>query len=480
MNNKNIEQFGNYQDVKTKTINWCTKMRDIQFITAEQYDTCVASFKNQNSGIIPKDAISSNNLSKDYSLYNMSTDKISSKLGGENTNTIMLVTHSGLYMSCDPDNNITYIADINQPNINQTNLYFILIPQTNNVYSVMNSYGKYLITSIDMKVDFSGTKIGTMASWNISKVNDNIIIESFQYSGNYLSFQKPTLPLTLILGKDETIQWTMVSKKETNVDDKYNEYNPVGYITEKETLIRAIIIFFIQQKLLNSIINSLKTLKNTISSNYDKILANIRKQIENDNQIHTISNAKYEESIKSIKGSGTIDETKIDSIIKSIQKPIGNTISDGDTKKIADQIINSKNDYLNKIQLEINKIEDELRTLNRRDINKNYNDFITKLNNDLADTIKRIRENNIIMERQKDKYGKIDNDQSRIDIKENKYKDLDETIKLNLKIVDDYKTQTSLLTKIYPFIIVILILFLIYLIYITSIKFKENIYDKYE
>jgi hypothetical protein len=480
MNNKNIEQFGNYQDVKTKTINWCTKMRDIQFITAEQYDTCVASFKNQNSGIIPKDSVSSNNLSKDYSLYNMSTDKISSKLGGENTNTIMLVTHSGLYMSCDRENNITYIADINQPNINQTNLYFILIPQTNNVYSVMNSYGKYLITSIDMKVDFSGTKIGTMASWNISKVNDNIIIESFQYSGNYLSFQKPTLPLTLILGKDETIQWTMVSKKETNVDDKYNEYNPVEYITEKETLIRAIIIFFIQQKLLNSIINSLKTLKNTISSNYDKILANIRKQIENDNRVYTISSSKYEESIKSIKGSGTIDEKKIDSIIKSIQKPIGSTISNSDTKKIADQIINSKNDYLNKIQLEINKIEDELRTLNTRDINKNYNDFITKLNNDLADTIKRIRENNIIMERQKDKYSKIDNDQSRIDIKENKYKDLDETIKLNLKIVDDYKTQTSLLTKIYPFIIVILILFLIYLIYITSIKFKENIYDKYE
>lgn len=480
MNNKNIEQFGNYQDVKTKTINWCTKMRDTQFITAEQYDTCVASFKNQNSGIVPKDSISSNNLSKDYSLYNMSTDKISSKLAGENTNTIMLVTHTGLYLSCDQQNNITYITDINQPNINQTNLYFILIPQTNNVYSVMNSYGKYLITSIDMKVDFSGTKIGTMASWNISKVNDNIIIESFQYSGNYLSFQKPTLPLTLILGKDETIQWTMVSKKETNVDDKYNDYNPVEYIAEKETLIRSIINFFIQQKLLNSIINSLKNLKTTVSNNYDKILNNIRTQINNDNQIYAISNAKYEESIKSIRGSGTIDEKKIDSIIKTIPKPIGSNISDNDSKIIANQIINSKNDYLNKIQLEINNIEDELRTLNKKDINKNYNDFITKLNNDLANTIKRIHDSNIIMERQKDKYNKIDHDQSRIDIKENKYKDLDETIKLNLKIVDDYKTQTSLLTKIYPFIIVILILFLIYLIYITSLKFKENIYDKYE
>jgi len=35
------------------------------------------------------------------------------------------------------------------------------------------------------------------------------------------------------------------------------------------------------------------------------------------------------------------------------------------------------------------------------------------------------------------------------------------------------------LTKIYPIVIIILILLLIYLIYLTSIKFMDNIYNKY-
>ena len=131
------------------------------------------------------------------------------------------------------------------------------------------------------------------------------------------------------------------------------------------------------------------------------------------------------------------------------------------------------------IQKEISNIDQQILALNTTDASNSFDAFIVKLNTDLADTLKRIYQNNIIMERQKDTYNKIDNDQSNIDLKDHKYKDLDKTIKLNLKIVDEYKTQSSLLTKIYPFIIVILIIFLIYLFYITSIKFKENIYDKY-
>ena len=478
-NSNSIEQFGNYQDVKTKTVNWCTKMRDTQFITAEQYDKCISSFKPQNAGILPKDSISSNNMVKEYSLYNMRTDKISSKLAGENTNTVMLITNTGLYMSCDPQNNITYITDINQPNIVQTNLYFILIPQTNNVYSIMNSYGKYLITSIEMKVDFSGTSIGLMASWNITKVNDNIIIESEQYSGNYLSFKKPNLPLTLILGKDETIQWTIVSKKETNVDDKYNEYTAVEYISEKEKLIIEIKQSLITQNLLNSIKIALTNLNDKISTNYNTIQNNLRTKFENDNKIYAINNAKYQDSIKSLSSSSSVDTTKIQSIISAIPKPIGSVVSSNDISTIMSQILNSKNNYLLMMQKEISQIEQQILSLNTTIVNENYDKFILNLQTDLADTLKRIYQNNIIMDRQKDNYNKIDHEQSNIDTKEHKYKDLDKTIKLNLKIVDEYKTQTSLLTKIYPFIIAILIIFLIYLLYITSIKFKTNIYDKY-
>ncbi len=83
------------------------------------------------------------------------------------------------------------------------------------------------------------------------------------------------------------------------------------------------------------------------------------------------------------------------------------------------------------------------------------------------------------MGRQQNNYEKINEDVAYISNKQDKYETLDEKLKLNLEIVDGYKQQNSLMTKIYPIVIIILILLLIYLIYLTSIKFMDNIYNKY-
>ena len=44
---------------------------------------------------------------------------------------------------------------------------------------------------------------------------------------------------------------------------------------------------------------------------------------------------------------------------------------------------------------------------------------------------------------------------------QDKYETLDEKLKLNLEIVDGYKQQNSLMTKIYPIVIIILILLIV-------------------
>ena len=133
------------------------------------------------------------------------------------------------------------------------------------------------------------------------------------------------------------------------------------------------------------------------------------------------------------------------------------------------------------IETEINKIENQLIDINKNieESTSDYNKFLLDIKNEINKAKERIQQNNIIMGRQQDNYEKINEDVSYITTKNNKYEKINDTLTLNLEIVDGYKQQSSFIIKIYPIIIVLLILFLIYLIYLTSIKFKENIYDKY-
>ena len=133
------------------------------------------------------------------------------------------------------------------------------------------------------------------------------------------------------------------------------------------------------------------------------------------------------------------------------------------------------------IETEVNKIETLLIdiTKNIEDSTSDYNNYLLKIKTAINETKERIEQNNLIMGRQQNNYEKINEDVAYISNKQNKYETLDEKLKLNLEIVDGYKQQNSLMTKIYPIVIIILILLLIYLIYLTSIKFMDNIYNKY-
>ena len=145
------------------------------------------------------------------------------------------------------------------------------------------------------------------------------------------------------------------------------------------------------------------------------------------------------------------------------------------------EIVQEKNNYLNVIETEVNKIETQLIdiTKNIEDSTSDYNNYLLEIKTAINETKERIEQNNLIMGRQQNNYEKINEDVAYISNKQDKYEILDEKLKLNLEIVDGYKQQNSLMTKIYPIVIIILILLLIYLIYLTSIKFMDNIYNKY-
>jgi hypothetical protein len=475
-----VEPFANYQDVKTKTINWCKKMQAEGLLTPEQYDNCTSTFKDVTSGILPKEfKVPPTGMSRNYSLYNTRSTKLTPNISGDNTNTVMIVTNTGLYMACNSNNDLYYIKDINDSTINQNELYFTLVPQNNDVYSIMSPYNKYLIANTNWGAEFSGTTIGTMSSWNVSKVDDKVILQSIQYSGFYLSFNDKDKPLKIIYGKDASIQWLMIPKKETSVNDKYGEYTGVEYLVTKTNILTKIKNITIDKLALDNIKKSLITLQENIRNNYSELETYMQNYLDGQLRLYNLSNQDYQSKVNSINTSSTITPDLQQSLIDSIPTPAGSNISDNDINAVVFNISNMKNYYIQIIQEEISKIDLKLNDLDITTTISDYNNFILDIQNEITKVKSRIEQNNIIMGRQKDNYEKINEDVSYIEMKKDKNETIDTKLKLNLDIVDGYKTQTSLLVKIYPFVIVLLLLFLIYLIYLTAIKFKDNIYDKY-
>jgi len=474
------EKFTNYNDVKTKTINWCSKMQSEGLLTPEQYDECVATFKDIKSGILPKEfKVPSTGMDRNYSLYNTRSEKLTAKLTNENTNTVMLVTNTGDYMACDSNNNLYFVRNINDATLNQQELYFILLPQNNNVYAIMSPYGKYLISNTEWGAGFRGTSIGNMSSWNISKINNKVILESIHFAGFFLSFINSAEPLKIIYGKNDSIQWLMIPKKQTLVNNKYGEYTGVEYKVTKENILTKIKNLKVDELALTNIKNAAEILKSNITDNYNNIESYMKNKLDYDNKLFNLTNIRYKTKIQSLDTNKFINQTIKQNIRNSIPKPVGNNLPQQEMNEILFNIINRRNYYLELIQTEFSKNSNNLINI-KKQIEKaiiDYNRFILDIQNELENSKQRIQQNNIIMGRQQDNYEKINEDVAFISIKQDKYETLDEKLKLNLEIVDGYKYQTSLLVKIYPIVIVILILLLIYLIYLTSIKFIDNIYN---
>ena len=465
-NTHNTEQFLNYNDVKTKTVNWCTKMRNVNLLTPDQYNKCTSAFANIKSGILPKGLdMDSAGMPINYSLYNTRMESLTPDISGENTNTIMLITNTGDFMACNTNNDLYYVQDINDPNVNQKDLFYILLPQSNDVYTIMSQYGKYLLADTTWGADFSGTTIGPMSSWNISKVNDNITIESVQYKNYFLSFTNKELPLSIIYGKDDSVQWKIIPKTQTNINDKYGEYQGGDHLAREITILSNIKNSLIDKIILNIQITELTALQTNIINNFDKIAAYMNSSLEYSKNLYTLSKANADRGNGSANGGSVTGN--------------GINLTDIEIGSIVIKILNMKVYYVELIKLEIMKIQQKLLIINTQNDYDEYDKFISDIQRDISITKNNIGQNQTILARQKYNYNKYDTDEAYVQTKKKNYDTLDQQLKVNLDIATGMSSQSSLLAKIYPFIILILLLLLIYLIYITFKKFMDNVYKIY-
>ena len=205
----------------------------------------------------------------------------------------------------------------------------------------------------------------------------------------------------------------------------------------------------------------------------------MRKSLNYDSELYKLSSITYDAQMESLNNSSAISSSTMNSIRSSIPKPAGIKLSITEINGILYNIANTKNMAIKLIDEEISKINIQLSNLPSGDPMDEYVSFMNDIKNENANITLRIQENNLIMGRQKDNYDTLNKDVSYFDTKTNKYKKLDDSLKLNLNIVNGYKTQTTYLNYIYPLVLIICICLLIYLIYITYQKFMTNVYTDY-
>ena len=491
---ESLETFVNYQDVKTKTLNWCDKMHNVGLLTSEQFDECVSTFKDATSGILPKEFKSpSTGMSRNYSLYNTRVKELTSNIAGENGNTVMLVNNTGLYMGCKVDNSIYFVSNINDSNVNQKEIIFTLLPQTNNVYIIMSPYGKYLIVNSgsftianaedtikntisdvpiptlqssrqDWCANFTGKSMGTMTSWNVKTLdtdnhnNSRVTFESIQLNNFFLSSNQNNQDSSLYInyGSDDVNIWTMIpqkkSKTNNNTVDKSTEY-----IVKRDNILMSIAITKSQIIYLNIFKDSLNKLQDIIKTNYSNI-ENYVIQIMN-NQVPNIP----------------IDSTQSTPKYETI------TVSENDKNTFISNITRMKQDYINQINIDISTININLTSLQTKsdELDLEYIRFLNDVSNKLSEINSKIEQNNVIMNRQTNDYDKLNNDYSYINDKKTKNDKLDEVSKLNTDLISKYSNNNYMLVKVYPFVIFILFICLIYLGYLTYKKFMENVFHHY-
>ena len=308
INNESIESFDNYKDVETKTKNWCKKMLEVRLLTSDQYNSCISTFYDAKNGNMSKDFKTPNTgMSRNYSIYNSKKTDFSANVSGENTNTIMLVNSDGFYMCCDKHNSVYFIKNVNDSQVNQQEIYFTLIPQTNNIYMIMSFYGKYLIinngptigdTSIptgmssrqDWCSTFTGKSIGPMTNWKLTVLENDTntngnkaTFESVQLSNFFLSSTTNIQDQSLVVnyGSDDTNIWLIIPKPDTVYNNKNTDNISTQYIVAKESIFTNLAQIKAKVICQQALKDSLYKLESIVRINYNNIKDHINMLLGN-------------------------------------------------------------------------------------------------------------------------------------------------------------------------------------------------------
>jgi hypothetical protein len=492
--NKIIDGFMDYQDVKTKTLNWCNKMQANGLLNTDQYDQCVSSFRDVSSGSVKSGLGKSRaGMDYDYSLYNTRKKELSPSVTNENSNTIMIRNNENLTIACRPNGSLYSVSNIDDPTVNQKELYFTLEPINNTAYSILSPYGAFLVADNKYNATFTGKSMGPLATWNLIKINNEfntsenistVMFESVQFPNfnlTYTELTDNTYTLKIKNGKTDDMIWSLQAKSNNTGNVNDNAFTKSQYFVTKENILAAMKKNLITKASLQASINTINDLITLVRSNMDDIRTYVKEYLEDQQRIYNLSYIDYQTRISSYKSNSLIDPQTQQNLINSVPMPSGLDIK----PDIINQVITSIDNYKNTLLQNINNngiipLQQQLNNLMQTDTAQiDYNQFISDLNQEIKATIEQITQNKAIISRQKDEYTVINSDYANQNNTIMKLDSKDELSTLNMNLLSNYQSQKNLLNKLYPFVLFLMIIATIYLGYITFNKFVENIWSQY-
>jgi hypothetical protein len=494
-----VEGFTDYQDVKTKTLNWCQKMLNAGLLTSDQFDQCVSSFKDTTAGITASGLVDSQyGLNMDYSIYNSRATKLASGItnsgGGDNTNIIMITSPSpnSKTLACRPDGSLYQVANIDDPNINQKELYFSMQPINETAYAILSPYGGFLAADNTFNATLTGKSAGPLSTWNVIKITSStetssnltqVMIESTQFPGFHLVFDSTQNTLSIQQGRNDSMIWSITARASSDSSpDSKLDVNVSQYTVLKEVILAAFKNNGIIKIALQAGIETINNLKSQIENNYTDIANHVQAYMQNQQRIYQLSSIDYNTRAQSIRNNSMINPDTQNTLIANLPPTQGLNLTDDTMSQVLAAINNQKNitlQYINNNALL--PLQQKLGALTARDVSlADYNQFMTNLNAALQDTNNQIAQNQKIISRQKDKYNAINADYSYQQDKITKLDKVDKVAELNVGLLSGYQSQKGYFTKIYPVCIFFLVVGLIYLSYLTYGKFINNVWSQYK
>jgi hypothetical protein len=488
-----MEGFLDYQDVKTKTLNWCNKMQENGLLNSDQYNQCVSSFKDVSSGASRSGIDKSRfGMGIDYSIYNTRKTNLSPSATNDNSNTILLTNYNNQTLACKADGTLYTVPDINDPNINQKELYFTLEPINENTYTILSPYGLFLVADNEFNAGFIGKSAGPLASWNLVPITDSlstygninkVMIESIQFPNFHLVYYDDTNTLQIENGRNDSMMWMVQAKSKSNSNDiNDNTFNTSQYFVIKENLLSRIKQNNLRRLVLSASTDTVNNFTNNIRSNIDNIKIYVENYLQNQQRIYNLSSIDYETRVSSINNNSMIDTETKKNLISNLPVIQGTNVSTEAINRVINDIDTYKNTILQYITTNgIIPLSQQMTELNKNDTTQpDYDKFINELNKEIQNVNNQINQNKTIMKRQKDTYNAINDDFNYQNQQIKKLDKIDSVASINVKLLDNYQLQKNYLSKLYPFIILILIFGIIYLAYLTFLKFKNNVWVKYQ
>lgn len=279
-----------YDEIKTKTIQWCQKLLDNKIYDQEKYNKCVGSFIDLGVGQLPTEmTIPKNGNEYEYSLYGHvpgapSKGVISSDIN----NKIMLSTTNNLYLMSDQSGFVSVSST--DTIVDQEVFQWSLVKRTDTQYSLMSKFGKFLGCDDNGRIDANRNEISNTSIWNVSSVNNYITVESIQYAGQYLTADTD---VHLAANSGESQKWmiTVVPKS----DEGYIvPLDIVPIKAKKDIKLNTIVTLYKQKYQLLAEFKLLDALAIETASTYKTVMKTV------DENISSI-NDSYNKFIKQIK-----------------------------------------------------------------------------------------------------------------------------------------------------------------------------------